>query len=396
MRLPGNGVLDSLLATANLVEARWLLVAIPEVFEASAIVRFGRRANQDLIIIARAHFDEEVESLTGDGATVVIMGEREIAKGMVAYVLEGEARPGPNPYGTQAGAGRVRDRCGKGGLMAGATKGAEGRSSLPRYLCPAALALLVLGDTAFAIDSRTPALVPRIEALVAEGREQALTQLACLPESADADEAIRIRALWRDDIAFIVATLWAADFPPEFIAGIETWEDRAGPLPSPPDEATCLRLGSPLPADDPNRPRWRVWSALAAAGFDFGSAMIPPTPAAMARVKAVLAVAMSLEARALGCLALEDRAVAALVAEDWRKEMDAIRVILQNPGWPRDWIDEVTLPAYPEELATHPAALGLTPERCAADQSWIAWFYNFEWTSLRGDVTAAIASAEAR
>jgi CPA2 family monovalent cation:H+ antiporter-2 len=83
----GNGVRDEVLAAANLVGARWLLVAIPEAYEASHIVRHARGLNAELAIIARAHFDAEVDSLKADGATAVIMGEREIGRGMVREVL---------------------------------------------------------------------------------------------------------------------------------------------------------------------------------------------------------------------------------------------------------------------------------------------------------------------
>lgn len=90
--IPGNGVLDDVMDAANLTGADWLLVAIPEPFEASAIVRHGREINPRLTIIARAHFDAEVEHLRELGADHVIMGEREIAKGMVDQVLD-------NPHG---------------------------------------------------------------------------------------------------------------------------------------------------------------------------------------------------------------------------------------------------------------------------------------------------------
>ena len=86
--IPGNGVLDDVMEAANLSAAEWLLVAIPEPFEASRIVRRGREINPDLTIIARAHFDAEVDHLREQGADYVIMGEREIAKGMVDHVLD--------------------------------------------------------------------------------------------------------------------------------------------------------------------------------------------------------------------------------------------------------------------------------------------------------------------
>ena len=44
-------------------------------------------------IIARAHSDAEVEHLTGLGANTVIMGEREIARGIVEEVLGGKPQP---------------------------------------------------------------------------------------------------------------------------------------------------------------------------------------------------------------------------------------------------------------------------------------------------------------
>ncbi len=89
--ISGNGVRDEYLAAANVAGARWLLVAIPEAFEASEIVRHARRLNAGLSIIARAHFEAQVETLRADGANVVIMGEREIARGMVDEVLKAPA-----------------------------------------------------------------------------------------------------------------------------------------------------------------------------------------------------------------------------------------------------------------------------------------------------------------
>jgi CPA2 family monovalent cation:H+ antiporter-2 len=69
-------------------------------------VRHARALFPRLIIIGRAHFDEEVDSLKADGATVVIMGEREIARGMVDSVLAsgGAAVSPPAPSPAPSGA----------------------------------------------------------------------------------------------------------------------------------------------------------------------------------------------------------------------------------------------------------------------------------------------------
>jgi CPA2 family monovalent cation:H+ antiporter-2 len=79
----GNAADDRVLRAANLSEARMVLVAIPNAFEAGQIVQQARAANPGIEIVARAHFDAEVEHLLQHGADIVIMGEREIARSML-------------------------------------------------------------------------------------------------------------------------------------------------------------------------------------------------------------------------------------------------------------------------------------------------------------------------
>ncbi len=79
----GTGAEARVLKAANLPQARWLFVAIPDGFEAGTVVELARKANPELLIVARAHSDAEVEHLTRHGASFVIMGEREIALGMI-------------------------------------------------------------------------------------------------------------------------------------------------------------------------------------------------------------------------------------------------------------------------------------------------------------------------
>ena len=84
--LTENAVRRSVLTTANLTEAKWLLIAIPNAFEAGRVVQQARTINPFLAIVARAHSDAEVAHLKSLGASHVIMGEREIALGMVGYI----------------------------------------------------------------------------------------------------------------------------------------------------------------------------------------------------------------------------------------------------------------------------------------------------------------------
>ncbi|MFS8147868.1 YbaL family putative K(+) efflux transporter [Rhizobium sp. BR 249] len=79
----GNAVARETLDLANLATARSLAIAIPNAFEACRIAEQARAVNPSILIVARAHSDAEVDELKQYGADTVIMGEREIALGMV-------------------------------------------------------------------------------------------------------------------------------------------------------------------------------------------------------------------------------------------------------------------------------------------------------------------------
>ncbi|PZV33753.1 YbaL family putative K(+) efflux transporter [Mesorhizobium kowhaii] len=83
----GNAANAEVFAAANPEGARRLILAIPNAFEAGQIVLRARAANPGINVIARAHSDAEVDHLKGLGADTVIMGEREIARGIVEEVL---------------------------------------------------------------------------------------------------------------------------------------------------------------------------------------------------------------------------------------------------------------------------------------------------------------------
>lgn len=83
----GNAANAEVFAAANPEGAVRLILAIPNAFEAGQIVLRARAANPGINVIARAHSDAEVDHLKGLGADTVIMGEREIARGIVEEVL---------------------------------------------------------------------------------------------------------------------------------------------------------------------------------------------------------------------------------------------------------------------------------------------------------------------
>ncbi|MDE1145550.1 MAG: YbaL family putative K(+) efflux transporter [Azospirillaceae bacterium] len=83
--IAGNAAQPDVMAAANLEGARWLFVAVPNSFEAGQVVAQARKRNPHLDIIARAHTDAAVDHLRQHGANLVIMGEREIAQGMLSH-----------------------------------------------------------------------------------------------------------------------------------------------------------------------------------------------------------------------------------------------------------------------------------------------------------------------
>jgi len=84
--ITGNAVDREVMRAAKLTSACCLLVAMPDAFEGGQIVMQARAINPHLLIIARAHSEQEVLHLKKHGASTVIMGELEIAKAMIEDV----------------------------------------------------------------------------------------------------------------------------------------------------------------------------------------------------------------------------------------------------------------------------------------------------------------------
>ena len=82
----GNAANEEIMNLAHLDCARWLLLTIPNGYEAGEIVASAREKCPNIEIIARAHYDDEVEYITERGANKVVMGEREIANTMLTLL----------------------------------------------------------------------------------------------------------------------------------------------------------------------------------------------------------------------------------------------------------------------------------------------------------------------
>ena len=78
----GNAVNWQVLAEACIESADVLLIAIPEGYEAGAIAETARGMNPAITILAPAHSEQEVKHLERLDVDRIIMGEREIARGL--------------------------------------------------------------------------------------------------------------------------------------------------------------------------------------------------------------------------------------------------------------------------------------------------------------------------
>ncbi len=84
----GDATQQWTLEEAGVARASKLLIAIPEGFEAGVIAQRARSINKELMVIARAHSDEQVAHLLEHGAEQVVMGEQEIATKMLSLAAD--------------------------------------------------------------------------------------------------------------------------------------------------------------------------------------------------------------------------------------------------------------------------------------------------------------------
>jgi len=89
----GNAAGAEALKAANVDRARDLVVAIPNTFEAAQVVEQARATNPALRVVARAQSESEAEYLTAKGADMIIVGDQEIARGMVEEIEQRKSTP---------------------------------------------------------------------------------------------------------------------------------------------------------------------------------------------------------------------------------------------------------------------------------------------------------------
>jgi monovalent cation:H+ antiporter-2, CPA2 family len=84
----GNAAEPWALIQAHIARARILVIAMPDAFNARAVLELARALNPRVETVVRTHSDEEAELLRHERADRVFYGEHELALGMTRHVLE--------------------------------------------------------------------------------------------------------------------------------------------------------------------------------------------------------------------------------------------------------------------------------------------------------------------
>ena len=87
--LPGQAPTEELVVAANVAQAKLLVIAIPNSFEAGQYVEQARTLAPRLRIVARAHSEAEIDYLTKLGVNAAVLGETEIGNALIAKAFPG-------------------------------------------------------------------------------------------------------------------------------------------------------------------------------------------------------------------------------------------------------------------------------------------------------------------
>lgn len=110
--VPANAASLEALVAANLPQARRLILAIPDGFEASGVLKTARLLNPRLEIIASAQDEAEADRFKQGGADLIVTGDQEVARGILGHIFKpegtdtaGPSQPKANPKHPERGQG---------------------------------------------------------------------------------------------------------------------------------------------------------------------------------------------------------------------------------------------------------------------------------------------------
>jgi CPA2 family monovalent cation:H+ antiporter-2 len=87
----GNAADPAVLIQAHIARASMLVIATPDTFHVRAMIETAKALNPTIRCVVRTHSEEEARLLREETGGTVFVGERELARSMTRYVVEGLA-----------------------------------------------------------------------------------------------------------------------------------------------------------------------------------------------------------------------------------------------------------------------------------------------------------------
>ncbi|MDR3475967.1 MAG: hypothetical protein P4M09_30350 [Devosia sp.] len=227
--------------------------------------------------------------------------------------------------------------------------------------------------------SLLPALDVYVDALAA-GHAAATVCAGAWPAS-KADEAG-----WGQAKAIFIASLWANDFPIDFVRTVTQRLD-AAPPPTKPD---CVHP-DPALAGEFGWPSEVGWVAVVEAGLkgmDLSVVADPVPPATWATIKGMIAKVLPDETRLLDCVAVSYPETLPAMVHDWDAMIVKIGGSLVAAGLPRDEVN-ATLSGAEANRLWHRAATDTEAElrdSCSKDPIWQKRLNTMDFLGLEGEV----------
>jgi CPA2 family monovalent cation:H+ antiporter-2 len=94
----GDATTPGVLEAANTDKARLIVIATPEGYQARRIIELARALNPDIDTAVRTYSESEVVYLERQGVGIAIVGERELALGLMEYALRSLGTPAENAH----------------------------------------------------------------------------------------------------------------------------------------------------------------------------------------------------------------------------------------------------------------------------------------------------------
>ena len=86
--MAGDAAEPGVLIQGHVARARAMLITLPDTLQVRRMVEIARMLNPQVVILIRVPTDEEGLLLTNENAGTVFLGEQEVARSMLAKVLE--------------------------------------------------------------------------------------------------------------------------------------------------------------------------------------------------------------------------------------------------------------------------------------------------------------------